>query len=56
MLIMTVNDPLFKWFLLAGILTFTLSIVLEVRMRRQQKQKARLNGDLKRHQDQSDRP
>jgi hypothetical protein len=42
MLLMTVNDPMFKWFLLLGAVTFTLCIVLEIRYRRKQKQQALL--------------
>ncbi|MDF2669591.1 MAG: hypothetical protein K0R67_1897 [Paenibacillus sp.] len=49
MFLMTVNDPLFKWFLLLGIVTLTLSIVLEIRFRHKQRQQGLRND---RHHDQ----
>lgn len=51
MLFMSVNDPMFRWVLLAGLLTFALCIVLEIRMRRQRKHKRQQPVERNRHQD-----
>ncbi|WP_164821224.1 hypothetical protein [Paenibacillus koleovorans] len=55
MFFMTVDDPMFKWVILGGILSFGLSVVLEIRYRRNLKKLGLRPGEHPKQQDRTNR-